>query len=269
MLNKIFKQNLDRKTKIQIAIAAAVIVVLIVYVVWDIVAGGPLTRLFNNRDKLIQIVESMGFFGPLAYMALQALQGVVAPIPSNLVGIIGGFLFGWWGVLWTTIGATLGAWFVFWLSRRFGRRLVEKFVKKEALEKFDFIIGKRAGVILFLIFIIPGLPDDIVCYIAGLTDIPIKKLLVIFALGRLPAVVSNNYIGMGFSGQGNFGVVIAITVITVIIVAILYWQQDKILKLLGYQKQLEKEQTKLKHDIADLADDGKLNNSVAKKSKKS
>ena len=96
MLNKIFKQNLDRKTKIQIAIAAAVIVALIVYVVWDIVAGGPLTRLFNNRDKLIQIVESMGFFGPLAYMALQALQGVVAPIPSNLVGIIGGFLLHIW-----------------------------------------------------------------------------------------------------------------------------------------------------------------------------
>lgn len=274
MLNNVLNK-LSRKTKIQLAIGAIVVVAIVAYIIWDIVAGGPLTQLFSDRERLIRIVEGMGPLGPLVYMLLQALQGVVAPIPSNLVGIIGGFLFGWWGVLWTTIGSTLGAWLVFWLSRRFGRRLVEKLVKKEALEKFDFVIGKRAGVILFLIFIIPGLPDDIVCYIAGLTDIPIRKLLVIFVLGRLPAVVSNNYIGMGISGQGNLGVVIAIAVITAIILAILYWQHDRLMNLLKRQNQLEKDNAKLerdnrklKNDVADLSDDGKLNNSIAKKTKK-
>lgn len=274
MLNNVLNK-LSRKTKIQLAIGAIVIVAIVAYIIWDIVTGGPLTQLFSDRERLIRIVEGMGPLGPLVYMLLQALQGVVAPIPSNLVGIIGGFLFGWWGVLWTTIGSTLGAWLVFWLSRRFGRRLVEKLVKKEALEKFDFVIGKRAGVILFLIFIIPGLPDDIVCYIAGLTDIPIRKLLVIFVLGRLPAVVSNNYIGMGISGQGNLGVVIAITVITAIVLGVLYWQHDRLMNLLKRQNQLEKESVqlkrdnrKLKNDVADLSDDGKLNNSIAKKTKK-
>ena len=275
-LGQIFKENLSKKTKIQIAIIAIVIIAIIGYIIWDIIAGGPLTKLFNDRDKLIHIVEEMGPFGPAIYMLLQALQGILAPIPSNIVGIIGGFLFGWWGVLWTTIGATVGATVVFWLSRRFGRRLVEKLVKKEALDKFDFVIGKRASIILFLIFIIPGLPDDIVCYIAGLTDIPLKKLIVIFALGRLPAVVSNNYIGMGLSGQGNITVVIIITVISVVVFAILYMQQNKIINLLGRQDKLEKDNKALKEDnkaikkdLADLADDGKLNRSIDKKSKKS
>ncbi|MBR3264094.1 TVP38/TMEM64 family protein [Candidatus Saccharibacteria bacterium] len=268
MGEQIFKKRISKKTKVEIALVVLAIVAIGAYLVWDIITGGPLTQLFNNREELIEIVQKLGPLGPIAYMGLQILQTVVAPIPGNVVGAIGGLLFGWWGVLWTTIGATIGAALVFWVSRRFGRKLVEKLVKKESLDKFDFVIGKRASIILFLIFLIPGLPDDIVCYVAGLTDVPIKKLIIIFALGRLPAVVSNNIIGAGLS-QGNVGLVITLVVVGVIIFGILYWQQENIMKLLGRQSDLEKQNKALKRDLEDYADDGKLNNSIAKKSKKS
>jgi uncharacterized membrane protein YdjX (TVP38/TMEM64 family) len=267
-MGKIFKTKISKKLKIEIALVVVVILALCGYFAWDVIAGGPLTQLFNSREELIRIVQGLGPLGPIAYIGLQVLQTVVAPIPGNVVGAIGGLLFGWWGVLWTTIGATIGATLVFWLSRKFGRGLVEKLVKKESLDKFDFVIGKRASIILFLIFLIPGLPDDIVCYVAGLTDVPIKKLVVIFALGRLPAVVGNNVIGTGLS-EGNIGLVVTFIVVGVAIFAILYKQQESIMKLLGRQSKLEKENAKLKNDLEDYADDGKLNNSIAKKSKKS
>ena len=268
MVQKIFKKNISNKLKVEIVAVVLLVIIVCGYFVWDILAGGPLTQLFNNREELIAFVGGLGPLGPIAYMALQILQTVVAPIPGNVVGAIGGLLFGWWGILWTTIGATIGATLVFWISRRFGRALVEKLVKKESLEKFDFVIGKRASFILFLIFLIPGLPDDIVCYIAGLTDVPIKKLVVIFALGRLPAVVGNNLIGTGL-GDGNIGLVVGLVTAGAIIFAILYKQQENIMRLLGRQSNLEKENKKLKRELADYADDGKLNNSIAKKSKKS
>ena len=268
MARQIFKKNISTKLKIEIAVVVILCVAICGYVAWDVLSGGPLTQLFNNREEMIAFVGSLGPLGPLAYMALQILQTVVAPIPGNVVGAIGGLLFGWWGILWTTIGATIGATLVFWISRRFGRTLVEKLVKKESLDKFDFVIGKRAGVILFLIFLIPGLPDDIVCYIAGLTDVPLKKLILIFALGRLPAVVGNNITGTGLS-EGNIGLVIGLVTAGAVLFAILYWQQENIMKLLGRQADLEKENKSLRHDLEDYADDGKLNNSIAKKSKKS
>lgn len=268
MARQIFKKNISTKLKIEIAVVVILCAAICGYVAWDVLSGGPLTQLFNNREEMIAFVGSLGPLGPLAYIALQILQTVVAPIPGNVVGAIGGLLFGWWGILWTTIGATIGATLVFWISRRFGRTLVEKLVKKESLDKFDFVIGKRAGVILFLIFLIPGLPDDIVCYIAGLTDVPLKKLILIFALGRLPAVVGNNIIGTGLS-EGNIGLVIGLVTAGAVLFAILYWQQENIMKLLGRQADLEKENKSLRHDLEDYADDGKLNNSIAKKSKKS
>ena len=138
MPNKIFKQRVSKKALIEIAIIVTIIIGAIGYFIWDIAAGGPLTQLFNNREELLKIVQDLGPLGPLAYIGLQILQTVIAPIPGNAVGAIGGLLFGWWGILWTTIGATIGAAFVFWISRRFGRKLVEKLVKKESLDKFDF-----------------------------------------------------------------------------------------------------------------------------------
>lgn len=268
MADQVFKKRISKKLKIEIAVVVLIVIGAVAYFAWDIITGGPLTQLFNNREELIKIVEDLGPLGPLAYIGLQTLQTVVAPIPGNAVGAIGGLLFGWWGILWTTIGATLGATLVFWISRRFGRVLVEKIVKKESLEKFDFVIGKRASIILFLIFLIPGLPDDVVCYVAGLTDVPIKKLIVIFALGRLPAVVGNNIIGTGLS-EGNIGLVVGLVAVGAIIFAILYKQQENIMRLLGRQNVLEQDNKTLRHDLEDYADDGELNNSIAKKSKKS
>lgn len=229
------KQKLSTKTKVKIGIISAIILLILAYVIWDVVSTGPITSLFNDRDRLIKAVNDFGAFGPLLYILLQIAQTVLAPIPGNVVGGLGGFLFGWWGVLWTTIGATAGAFGVFLISRKLGRSLVEKFVKKEALDKFDFVFGKHSKIILFLIYLIPGLPDDVVCYIAGLTDVPIVTLLILFSLGRLPAVIVNNYVGMGLS-EGNLTLVSILVVAGVLLLGIIYWQQDNIMKLLGAKK---------------------------------
>ena len=104
-------------------------------------------------------------------------------------------------------------------------------LKKDALEKFDFILGERAGIIIFLLFLIPGLPDDTICYIGGLTKLPIKQLVISFLIGRLPAVIANNYIGMGL-GEGNLTAVFVSSVLGILILGLVYWKQDAIFKIL-------------------------------------
>ena len=204
---------------------------LITYVIWDAVTNGPVTQLFSDRDRLIKIVEDLGPFGPLLYILLQIAQTILAPIPANVVGGVGGFLFGWWGILWTTIGSCIGAAGVFYVSRRFGRKFAERVVKKSTLDKFDFIFGKRASFILFMIYLIPGLPDDIVCYVAGLTDVPIKKLILLFGLGRLPAVIVTNYVGQGL-GEGDWTAVFIASAIAVVIFLVAYLKRESIMKWL-------------------------------------
>ena len=222
-------RKLSTGAKVKIAILALLVLAATIYVIWDVVTNGPLTQLFQNRDELVAYIKTKGVLAPIVYVLLQIAQTVFAPIPGNIVGGVGGFLFGWWGILWTLIGSMIGFWIVFILSRRFGRPLVEKVIQRENLEKFDFIIGKRAPVVLFVIFLIPGLPDDIVAYIAGLTEVKIKNLVLLAIIGRLPSIVVTNYIGMGL-GVGNARLIGVIALGVALVLAIIIWQRERIMR---------------------------------------
>lgn len=225
------KERISRRTLIKVAVATIVIVAIIGYLAWDIIAKGPLMTLLTSRDQLVAAVNSWGPFAPLLYILLQVLQTVVAPIPGQIVGSIGGFLFGPWGILWTSIGTLIGCWIVFKIARRFGRPLLEKLFKKSAIDKFDFIINaKSSSLILFAIFLLPGFPDDIICYIAGLTKLSIKRLMTIVILGRFPVIVLTNYIGAEVGT--NFVMVAIVALLAVVILGIGVWQRERIMTFL-------------------------------------
>lgn len=229
--DQIFKKRISRKLKIQASIFGLLALALVLYLVWDFSFAGPLASALSNKEKIISAVQSSGIFAPMIYILVQIIQTVVAPIPGQIASGVGGFLFGWWGVLWTIIGSGIGFWIVFSISRRFGRPFVEKVVKKELLDKFDFVSGRHASTILFLIFLIPGLPDDAVCYIAGLTDVPIKKLMFLIIVGHFPSIVVTNYIGSGL-GEKDLTPVIIISLFIVLLLIFAFLQKDKIMKFL-------------------------------------
>ncbi len=222
------KKRISRSTIIKAAILTIVVLGVLAYLAWDVITKGPLMQLLSNRDQLVQVINNSGPWAPLIYVTLQVLQVVVAPVPGQIVGGVGGFLFGHWGILWTTIGSLIGFWLVFIVARKFGRPLIEKIFKKPAVDKFDFIINaKGSAFIIFAIFLLPGFPDDLICYLAGLTKLSIKKLMLVSILGRFPTIVITNYIGMGLSG--NIGLVVILSLVAVAVVAVIAWQRKRIM----------------------------------------
>ncbi len=238
------KPRITSRTWFKVALTTVIIVALIGYLAWDIAFHGPLVQLWASKDLLLDRIRSCGPLAPLAYILLQSIQTVAAPIPGQVVGSIGGLLFGWWGILWTLIGSTIGYLIVLLISKRFGRPLLEKIFKKSAISKFDFILSSRSSaLILFAIFLLPGFPDDIVCYIAGLTNLSIKKLMAIILLGRFPTIVLTNYLGAGLST--NPGLVVACAVVGVLILGFAVWQRERIMNFFHrFDKKDEADPTK-------------------------
>lgn len=229
------KKTISRATKLKIALLIIAVAALIIYLILDVALHGPLMTLLSNREQLVASVESFGPFAPLLYILLQVTQTVVAPIPGQIVGSVGGFLFGPWGILWTTIGTIIGCWLVFKLARHFGRPLLEKIFKKSIVDKFDFILdSKSTSLVLFAIFLLPGFPDDVVCYIAGLTKLPIRRLVILVALGRLPTIVMTNYIGAGITE--NLPMVVTVAVLSVLVLGLVVWQRERIMNILKGNK---------------------------------
>jgi uncharacterized membrane protein YdjX (TVP38/TMEM64 family) len=165
-------------------------------------------------------VRSFGVLAPLALIVLQALQVVLAPIPGQVLAAVAGYLFGpWWGTLYNMIGIGLGSTAAFWLSRRFGRAYVERMIDDDVLATFDTFVERRGLVSLFVLFLIPGLPDDALCFVGGLTPIPLRKLVVVAIVGRAPAFFLANVLG-GLLATGDteaavvlFAVVAALSVL--------------------------------------------------------
>jgi len=146
-----------------------------------------LEDFYSTRERLRRFLVSLGPYSSPAFIVLQALQVLVSPIPGELTGVVGGYLYGKsLGFLLSTLGLTLGSWLAFELSRAFGRPFVERFVSKRALDKFNFITTRTGATLCFLLFLLPGFPKDYLCYVVGLSRMKVGMFLIVSTIGRMP-----------------------------------------------------------------------------------
>ena len=143
-------------------------------------------QFFLNKKRMAHYLNSLGPWSVVVFILLQVAQVVAAPIPGEVTGFLGGYLFGkFFGVVLSTIGLTLGSYLAFVLARTFGRPLIEKFIPKSTIQRFDYLLHHKAAFLVFLLFLIPGFPKDWLCYILGLGHLTTTEFLVIGGTGRL------------------------------------------------------------------------------------
>ncbi|KAB1189004.1 MULTISPECIES: TVP38/TMEM64 family protein [Haloferax] len=149
-----------------------------------------------DPQELRTVLLQVGPLAPLAFIAVQILQVLVAPVPGQALGFASGFLFGaLWGTVYSMVGIVIGTTLAVVLARHFGRPYVERVVTADALALFDDTVATHGLAVLFLIFLVPGLPDDAICFAAGLTDIPVRRIVAVAAVGRLPGFLLVNLAG--------------------------------------------------------------------------
>lgn len=156
----------------------------------------PLFEFFNNQERVRVWIRGFGSWAPMVSIGLNAAQVLIAPLPGQIVGIANGYLYGLWlGTLYSMIGLVVGRTLAMLLGRWFGRPLVQRLVKPERLAKWDGIAQRRGALFFFLVFLLPFLPDDIVCFLVGFSPLPILRMGVLSALGGLPGVFVSCWVG--------------------------------------------------------------------------
>ncbi len=154
------------------------------------------------RDHFRAILEASGWGIEIAFLTFQAIQVLVAPIPGQLAGLLGGYLFGfWYGLLLTMTGLSIGSFIAMALGRLFGVQVVRRFVPADLMAKLDRLILEGGLWNFLVIFLLPALPDDAVCFIAGMTRLSLWKLMLVMFLGRLPGMAVLCFVGTS-TGEG-------------------------------------------------------------------
>jgi len=186
----------------------------------------------TDADTARAYVRGFGVWAPLALIVLQTLQVVLAPVPGQVLAVVAGYLFGpWWGTFYNMVGITLGSTTAFWLSRRFGRSYVEGVIDDDALATFDTFVERRGLVSLFVLFLLPGLPDDALCFVGGLTTIPLRRLVVVAVVGRAPAFFLANVFG-DLLAAGDTVAAVGLFVLITGLSILGYYNRDRIPQLL-------------------------------------
>jgi uncharacterized membrane protein YdjX (TVP38/TMEM64 family) len=182
----------------------------------------------HDRPQLKRLISSFGPYSPLAYMLIQILQVVIAPIPGGAVEFIGGYLFGVKaGFIYSMIGLLLGSWAAFSIARIFEKLAVEKFVSPQTMKKFDYLIGHEGAILSFLLFLIPGFPKDALCYILGLTPMHTGIFLFIATVGRIPGTLIASLQG-GKAFEHQYKAFLVLLGISALIILVFYIYHDEI-----------------------------------------
>lgn len=142
--------------------------------------------IFTNDAYMQSFLNSIGLFAPIFFILIQIIQVIFPIIPGGATCLVGVLLFGpTLGFLYNYIGLTIGSIIVFFLSKKYSLKIIHILFKEKTIQKYMNILEKKNFKKLFLwMVILPGAPDDLLCYLVALTSIQTREFLKIIFLGK-------------------------------------------------------------------------------------
>jgi uncharacterized membrane protein YdjX (TVP38/TMEM64 family) len=154
------------------------------------------------KEKIARRLLALGPYSSAVFILIQVVQVVISPIPGDVIGMVAGYVYGKaFGFVLSVIGVAFGSWVAFELARILGRPFTQRFVKREILEKFDFVTTEMGVAVCFLLFLIPYFPKDSLCYVLGLSRMGLGTFLIMSTIGRMPGIYMQVVVGASIQKQ--------------------------------------------------------------------
>ena len=175
----------------------------------DNVSSIPKVQHLLNENKALSI--------PI-YIGAQIIQIIICIIPGQWLQMGAGLAWGFWaGYLYSLIGALIGSVLTYYLANWLGKDAMHVIFGEEKMTTYvKKLQSKRAVLIVFLIFLIPGVPKDLCNYAAGISEMKLKPFLIASLLGRTPGMMGSLLIGKNI-GTSSYTAAIAIGIAAVIL----------------------------------------------------
>lgn len=235
------KTDLRRKFKIFSAIFKLFIFLIIII-------GIPLYIYFFQHDLIVSfssienvetIFEEYRKQSILVYIIAQILQIVICIIPGQWLQFAAGYMYGFWfGYLVSLIGAFIGTVLTYYIAKVLGHDAMHLIFGEEKIQSMlRHLNSKKAVVLVFLIFLIPGIPKDLCNYVAGLSEMKLKPFLIVSLIGRTPGMMGSLLIGrqVGVGGYTS-AIIIAVIAVILFILCIIFRKQLNVLLDKAYDK---------------------------------
>lgn len=198
---------------------------------------------FSSIEKIEAFFAEYKTQSIFYYLALQIIQVVICVIPGQGLQFAAGYMYGFWmGYVWSLVGAFIGTVISYYLAKILGHDAMHMIFGEERIKELLIAFNsKKAMVLVFLFYLIPGLPKDLCSYVAGLSEMKLKAFLIISLVGRSPAMMGSLLIGRLVDIGGYTGAIVIAAIAVILFSAgvilrkrVLVWidiAYDKLMKL--------------------------------------
>lgn len=217
-----------------IAIAQIVLLMGLVFGVPALVIylNPQLWGCFQSVDAFEAFMNQHQEWSILWYLLCQIVQTIVCVLPGQVIQIAGGFFYGFLQALCLSLaGIAIGSTAAFFLARKLGQRPMTLIFGEERFTKYIRLLEtKKALKILLLLYLIPGVPKDMLSYAAGVSRIRYTLFMVISLLGRIPAMAASLLMGIFLYEENYTGAAVLAAGVAAVLV-ILFLNRKKLMKL--------------------------------------
>lgn len=179
---------------------------------------------FKSFDDILAFMETYRTQSIFIYIGVQVLQIIISVIPGQAFQFAAGYLYGFvLGLLFSIIGAVIGTTITFFLAKLLGKDAIHLFFGEERMAYFmERLNSKRAYTLVFLLYLIPGLPKDVISYAAGISEMNFKAFLTLSLLGRILGMSGSLIVGALYFREHYVGMaLISIFAVAAFIICIL------------------------------------------------
>lgn len=181
-------------------------------------------------DRLIESVQDRGVFGVVLLLGLQLVQIVVAFIPGEVVQLAAGMIYGpWIGALVVLVGCVVSSAIVYGLVHTLGAPFVHDMISEKHMEQFrHFEDSGRLDIVVFVLFLIPGLPKDVFTYLVPLTDMRIGRFLLLSNTARIPGILMSTFAADSLL-EGQLATVAIVVAVVLLVMAVAFVFRGRII----------------------------------------
>lgn len=186
-----------KETPFRLLVSGYVLLLLFLIVVYLMQRTG-FFYIVQDSERFQEYLKQSGSWMPIAYILVQYLQVVLLPVPAFVTTAAGVALFGpFIATLCSFVGIVLGSFTAFFIGRKLGYKAVAWMVGKEDLEKWQKKLKGKDNFILTAMFVLPLFPDDLLCFVAGLSSMTWQYFTVMIVFARFIGIAGTCY-SVGF-----------------------------------------------------------------------
>lgn len=184
-------------------------------------------------------VNSSGVYGLLLLFIIQIAQIFLFILPGEPIEIIAGMCYGsFWGTIFIMLSSAIISTLIFFLVRKLGKQFIYDFCNEEQVKKIEnnkiFQNPKKIEIIVFILFLIPGTPKDLLTYVSGLFPIKMWRFIIISTIARIPSIVTSTLAGANIATgdwkKGAFLYIVIVIIVAIILYIFNKFDKDKTTK---------------------------------------